>query len=249
MLAAMRRRAVVACAVAVLAAPRAARAYRPFDQTDGDTAEFGTIELELGPLTLTRGDGQTTYQPGGVFNYGFSPGWELVVDYDAYIPVSDPGALIVPTDVMVKHVLRAGSLQGLTGPSIALELGPLLPQLPLPSNPSTPDDVGWSADLIVSQRWSDFTIHVNGQFEYTRDRQLEYTGGAIVEGPDRWRLRPVGEGYVQHEDGGNLYSGLAGVLFRFRDNLTFDAALRAARDENHVTSGQIRVGLTWVIST
>ena len=229
-----------------LAVPRAALAYRPFDQTDADTAEFNTIELELGPIRLTHGDGHTTYGPGGVFNYGFSDGWELVFDYDAGIPLGDPGSSLVLTDLQVKHVLRDGSLQEASGPSVALELGPLFPTLP-----SLHDEVGGDATLIVSQRWSHLTIHVNGMVEWTRDRAWSTTIGAIVEGPGDWRVRPVAESYVETERGANLFSGLVGAIWRYRPHVVFDAAVRVIRDDidKTGTSGELRVGLTWVIPT
>jgi hypothetical protein len=230
----------------MLAWSHAAHAYRPFDQTDADTAEVNTIELELGPIKLTRGDDHTTYGPGGVFNYGFSDGWELVFDYDAGIPLGDPGSSVVLTDLQVKHVLRDGSLQDGRGPSVALELGPLFPTLP-----SLHDEIGGDATLIVSQRWSHFTIHVNAMVEWTRDRAWSTTIGAIVEGPGDWRVRPVAEAYVETERGANLVSGLVGAIWRYRPHVVFDAAVRVIHDDidNTGTSGELRLGLTWVIPT
>jgi hypothetical protein len=240
-------RAFAASAVSVIgliALPRAALAYRPFDQTDADTAEVNTIELELGPIRFTRGDDRTTFSPGGVFNYGFSDGWELVFDYDADIPLGDVGSSLLLTDLQVKHVLRDGSLQEASGPSVALELGPLFPE-------NLHDEVGGDATLIVSQRWSHVTVHVNGMVEWTRDRAWSTTIGAIVEGPGDWRVRPVAEGYVETERGANLFSGLVGAIWRYRPHVVFDAAVRVIRDDidSTGTSGELRVGLTWVIPT
>ena len=231
-----------------LALPRVAFAYRPFDQTDADTAEVNTIELELGPVKLTSGDQHVIYGPGGVFNYGFSDGWELVFDYDATIPFADLGSSVVLTDLLVKHVLREGSLQDKPGPSIAMELGPLFPTLP-----TLDDEIGGSFALIVSQRWDPVTIHVNAEVEWTRDRAIESTGGAIIEGPQTWRVRPVGEFYVSNERGGNLYSALVGAIYKFRESLTFDAAVRIIKDgedpDMNGTQSELRIGLTWVIPT
>jgi hypothetical protein len=237
-------RVVVAIALVVLAVPRVAGAYRPFDQTDADTAEVDTIELELGPVKLTRGDGHTVFGPGGVFNDGIAEGWELVFDYDAAIPLGDPASSLVITDLLVKHVLRAGVLQEHSGPSVAIELGPLLPTLP-----SLGDEVGGSLAMMVSERWAGVTVHVNGQVEWTRDRAVATTGGAIVEGPLAWRVRPVAEGYVTNERGANLYSGLVGAIWKFRPHVVFDAAVRVIRDAVDGNSGELRVGLTWVIPT
>ncbi len=240
-------RVVVATVAVLLGVPRVASAYRPFDQTDADTAEVNTIELELGPVKLTTDDGHVTYGPGGVFNYGFSDEWELVFDYDAMIPLGDVGSSLVLTDLMVKHLLRPGSLQDRPGPSVAIELGPLLPTLPTMLH----DEIGGSAAVIVSQRFPDVTVHVNGQVEWTRDRAVSTTGGAILEGPQSWRVRPVAEAYVSNERGANLYSGLVGAIWRWRATVVFDAAVRMFRDDQDKTgtSGELRLGLTWVIPT
>lgn len=224
----------VAVVAALLLVSRAAAAYRPFDQTDADTAELHAIELEIGAMNLTEtSGGRPRYAPSGVFNYGFAAGWELMVDYD---DVGDPDALSL-TDVEVKHVLRAGSLQGGRGPSVALETGPLLPG-------ALTDELGWDADLIVSQRFDPVTIHLNAQLEWTRDRAVSPTIGAIIEGPLTWRVRPVAEGYVSTERGAVDSEGLVGVIWRWRDDVVFDAAIRVVRDDG-ATSGQLRLGLTW----
>ncbi len=238
----MWRQLAVAIAFAA-ATPGEAFAYRPFDQTDADTAEEHTIELELGPFRLDRGHGRTEYEPGFVFNYGFAAGWELVVDVDDFSPLVRRADSYVQTDVLAKHVLRAGSLQEKSGPSVAIELGPLLPTVPQLS-----DEAGWSTAVIVSQRWEPLTVHVNAQLELTRDRDVELVGGAIVEGPDRWRVRPVAEGYIERENGVNLESGLVGAIWRDRKTLSFDAAVRVFR-ESGATTGEVRVGLTLVLPT
>jgi hypothetical protein len=249
-------RAVLAAVVVLVGVPRVASAYRPFDQTDADTAEVNTIELELGPIKLTTGGGSVIYGPGGVFNYGFSDGWELVFDYDAAIPLGDPGGSLVLTDLQVKHVLRAGSLQDRPGPSVALEAGPLFPTIP-----TFPDEIGFDGTLIVSQRWSDVTVHVNAEVAWERDRAFSTTDGFIIEGPQRWRLRPVAEAYVSVERGASLYSGLVGAIYRWRPSVVFDAAVRMIENDEpgppstgpgtskNGTSGELRLGLTWVIPT
>jgi hypothetical protein len=241
----MRRPApTIVLAVGVLAVlAHSAFAYRPFDQTDGDTAELNTIELEIGPFTIWRGSSTTSWQPYGVFNYGFSDGWELVIDIDTYLwSISSPSSFVW-SDVEVKHVLREGCLQEKRGPSVALEVGPLLPTLP-----QLGDEVGWSTDLIVSECWDPITVHANFQVEYERNRELEESVGAIVEGPRDWRVRPVGEAYLEHSPGSDELSILAGAIWTYRKSLTFDAALRTLQTIEGTTpaSYQIRVGLTWV---
>jgi hypothetical protein len=228
-------------AAVLIGSGRHAAAYRPFDQTDGDTAEVNTIELEIGPTQVTRENGQFVSTPTGVFNYGFSAGWEIVVDLDGTLPWSDAGTHVLQSDFLVKHVLRKGCLQDKTGPSIALETGVLFPTLP-----QLDDEAGWSADLIVSQIVGPITIHANGFVEATRDRQFLYTGGAIIEGPHDWKVRPVGEFYAGQNNGQLLDSFLVGAIWTFREHVVFDAAIRHGTEAT-VAQNELRIGVTWVI--
>ena len=58
-----------------------AQAYRPFDGTDPAVAETGEMEIELGPVEYLReGSARTLFAPNVRINYGFSPGWEAVLE-------------------------------------------------------------------------------------------------------------------------------------------------------------------------
>src|ERR1700685_4371788 len=57
------RRVAIVIAVTCVLGSRAAHAYRPFDGTDGDVAETGDIELELGPLHAGHTGGAAKHQP------------------------------------------------------------------------------------------------------------------------------------------------------------------------------------------
>ncbi len=203
-----------------------AHAYRPFDGTDADTAGEGDLELEVGPLIGERDAGQLRYEPGFVFNYGFAASWELVIDVDRFDD-------FVGSDVLVKHVLRAGSLQEAHGPSIAIETGPLLP-----GTSEQQREVGWVGNLIVSQRWDALTVHVNGGFMYGRDRDWIATANLIVEGPDTWRVRPVAEFAVEDRT-----TGLVGAIWRVTSTIALDAAVFAGQEDQGV-----RAGFTWVLA-
>src|SRR5262249_48859495 len=65
--------------LALLVAP-AAMAYRPFDNTDADTARQGQVELEVGPIGYTRVEGRGEYTPIVIANYGFAPDTEVVLE-------------------------------------------------------------------------------------------------------------------------------------------------------------------------
>lgn len=193
-------------------------AYRPFDGTDADVAETGEYELEVGPLQF---DG-TRYVPGFVFNHGFSPGFELVVDVDY-----DRHTI---SDVLVKHVLRDGTLQGATGISLAMETGVLLPGIP-----ARGDEAGWSLALIASYRWPQLTLHLNGYVAYERDRDIGAWGSLIAEGPTGWPVRPV----VELLAGDDERSALAGAIWQATGKLAVDGAALYTRD-----GAAVRIGVT-----
>jgi hypothetical protein len=62
---------------------------------------------------------------------------------------------LAASGAFLKHVIRPGSLQDQSGPSIAAEFGVLLP------DSSGDSRFGASIDAIVSQRWEWGTVHLN----------------------------------------------------------------------------------------
>jgi hypothetical protein len=216
-------------------------AYRPFDGTDAAVAAPGAVEIELQPAGRLRDEsGTSLIAPATVFNYGFSEGWEAVLEGQGQTPLSPSG----PTSLMaagafLKHVLIPGSLQDKTGPSVATEFGVLLPD-------STGDSgVGASVAGIVSQRWDWGTIHLNAETALTRDHHGDVFLGAILEGPSKWTIRPVAEVFYEDEFGKKqTVSGLVGLIWQVRDNLSFDVAIRHALTNGHPVN-EIRAGLTF----
>ncbi|HEX3345028.1 MAG TPA: hypothetical protein VHS09_10675, partial [Polyangiaceae bacterium] len=159
-------------------------------------------------------------------------------------PPGQPRDQLLDTDVFTKVVLVPGVLQGSgNGPSVAAELGPLLP------NVNGQESFGASTDVIVSQRWRGFTMHVNSWFELTRgDLHLDWFEGAILEGPWEQPVRPVAEVFVEHEFVADVttWSALVGAIWRANDALDLDVGLREARvGDDRAT--EVRVGLTWRI--
>ena len=133
----------------VVASP--AFAYRPFDGTDGDVAEVGQFELEMGPAQfLSSPEGHYLMAPATVLNLGVAPGFELVVDFKDFVALQrvagQPRIRLLDTDIFLKSILRRGSLQGESGISIALEAGPLLPEI------GGTHGFGAQANLITSYR-------------------------------------------------------------------------------------------------
>jgi hypothetical protein len=244
--AACRASAVALAALVPVLAPARAWGYRPFDQTDAAVAPPQEFELELGPLAVVHTSGEgNALAPGFVFNYGLVHRLELVIEDHNRFPVgssSTPRASESEPSVLLKGVLREGGLQDQTGPSVAVEVGALLPTLP------HTDGIGASTTLIVSHRWPAATIHANVEVEYSPEHQLEALGGAIIEGPHTWPIRPVGEAYVEREgDGGTLLSALGGVIWELRENLSVDGAARAAREAS-LSVFELRLGFTWAFA-
>jgi hypothetical protein len=221
-----------------------ASAYRPFDGTDAAVAAPGEVEIELQPAgRLREGTSTTLVAPATVFNFGLSEGWEAVLEGQGQTPLSPAGpASLTAAGAFLKHVLRPGSLQEKSGPSVATEFGVLLPD-------STGNSgVGASLAGIVSQRWDWGTIHLNAETALTRDHHADVFLGSIVEGPIKWPVRPVAELFYENEFGkAETISGLIGLIWKVRDDLSFDVALRHALTNGHPVN-EIRAGLTFGFS-
>ncbi len=220
-----------------------AEAYRPFDGTDADVAELGHFELELGPAHFYQQAGQNyIIAPATVLNLGIFEDTELVVDFQNFVasgPLDGrPAVALDDTDVLVKHVFRDGILQGKTGLSIAVEAGPLLPEI------NGTESFGASLDALFSYRWSFGTIHFNEWPSYTRAHNLDLFSGVILEGPHEWLVRPVSELYVEKEFNGNLSeSALLGAIWEVRDWFQVDLGVRRARTGSDDVT-EVRFGFT-----
>src|SRR5205823_8949391 len=227
-----------------LASP--AFAYRPFDGTDGDVADVGEFELEMGPAQfLSSPEGRYLMAPATVLNLGVARGLELVVDFKDVVGlqsvVGQPRMRLLDTDIFLKGVLRRGTLQGETGVSIALEAGPLLPEI------GGTKGFGAQANLITSYRWNPLSLHLNTSAALTRDHQWDGLVSLILEGPRDWTLRPVAEIYTEHQFGnGTAYSALAGAIWQVRDRLALDAAVRYAAQPGNAV--EVRFGITWGVA-
>jgi hypothetical protein len=216
-----------------------ALAYRPFDGTDAAVAAPGEVEIELQPAGRLRDEtGTSLIAPATVFNYGFSEGWEAVLEGQGQTPLSPSGPTsLTAAGAFLKHVLQPGSLQDKSGPSVATEFGVLLPD-------STGNSgVGASLAGIVSQRWDWGTIHLNAETALTRDHHADLFLSAIIEGPSKWSVRPVAEFFVEKEFGQfDTVSALVGLIWQVRDNLSFDVGLRHALTNGRPVD-EVRAGL------
>jgi hypothetical protein len=241
----MRPAAALAPLFLLALAPLTARAYRPFDSTDADTAEYGSFELEASPVGyLVVGPTQSVVVPNLTLNYGFRPGWEIVLEGVGLI--SSRAESIAPlriteTGLYLKHVVRPGILQDAPGVSVATEFGALLP--------TYKDEPGlglWWA-FIVSDRFGPLTLHLNAAYEWTRDGHQGSVQGLIIEGPDKWTVRPVAELLGEVTTGGVLsFSGLIGAIWRLNEEVSLDAGLRAGVSKLGNVY-EARLGVTWSV--
>jgi hypothetical protein len=218
-------------------------AYRPFDGTDAAVADVGELEFELQPAgMLQEGASQTLVAPWLVTNFGFAKNWEAVLEGKLQTPLSfnDPPSL-TDAGLFLKQVLREGSLQNKPGPSIATEFGVLLPGI----NEDSGTGATWAG--IVSERWEWGTVHFNLQPSLTRDEHGELFVSTILEGPSKWKVRPVAEIFFDDKFGTEREASvLVGLIWQARDNLAFDFAVPAAEKNGHPEE-EIRAGLTFGI--
>jgi hypothetical protein len=219
-----------------------ALAYRPFDGTDAAVTDEGEMEIELGPAEYLReGSERTLIAPAVTLNYGFAEGWEAVIESEATHGLSADAkrSSLVGNAASLKGVLREGSLQGQSGPSIATEFAVLLPGI------NDEAGTGGSVAGIVSQQWPWLTVHLNAAVAVTRERHGDLFLDAIVEGPRDWAVRPVAEAFYEHEFGGSTTTpGLIGAIWPVRDDLAFDVGLRSGRIDGR-TFDEVRAGLTF----
>jgi hypothetical protein len=224
--------------------PQAALAYRPFDSTDPAVADPGEFEIELSPGSFRRDDsGQTWIAPQLRLNYGFAPNWELVIEGQGEHPQFEGApSVLVDSAIFLKTVVREGTLQEQAGPSVAIEVGALLPGI------NEQSGIGAELAGIVGNQWSWGAIHFTAAAALTRDNRGEMFLGTIIEGPNTWAVRPVAEFVYEREFGASeVFAALAGVIWEAREGLAFDLAVRQAAVDGEPET-EVRVGLTFAFS-
>jgi hypothetical protein len=232
-----------ACLISVwlITAVVPAAAYRPFDGTDAAVAEKGKMEIELQPAgVLKQFSGTSLIAPAARFNYGMTETWEAVLEGQLETPLSPSGpSTWTAGGAFLKGVLREGSLQDKSGVSVATEFGFLLPDSRGDSR------LGASVAGIVSQKWDWGAIHLNMQAALSRDHRADIFVGTIIEGPVKWTVRPVAEVFYEKEFGKvETVSGLAGLIWQVREDLSFDLGVRHAVTNGHGLN-EVRAGLTF----
>lgn len=235
------------CALGMfLLASEPAFALRPYDSTDADVARQGEFELELGPVGWRReGSKRIAVAPAVIGNFGLAGDRELVIQGQREVALDrepgEPRSSIVDNGVFIKQVLRQGTLQDASGPSIATEYGLLLPSV------HGEKGTGFSVAGIVSQRAEAVAVHLNAALAWTREHEPDLFLGAILEGPSAWTVRPVAEVFGEQASGSpRILSRLVGAIWRAREGLSFDIGIRRAHDGSE-TVRELRLGLTWTV--
>jgi hypothetical protein len=225
------------------AASSTATAFRPFDGTDAAVAELYNFEFEVGPVGYLRDDrGPALVLPAIVVNAGVLPDLELVAEGRDVIrfPSGEKAhAELADGSFNLKYVLRDGVLQDKSGPSVAAEASFLIPSLEA-------QKAGVTLRVIASERAAPGTVHLNLQGGIDRFRHATLEGGVILEGPESWAARPVGEfAFEVHAKGDRIASGLLGMLWPVRSDLVIDMAARLGDDDG--LFGELRAGFTWTL--
>jgi hypothetical protein len=212
------------------------------------------MEIEFGPAGYLRTERQSwLVAPAAIANLGVASGWELVLEGKqlwrlgsaTLSPPADTSRFVITDNAFsVKHVLVDGILQGRDRPGLACEVGALLPAL------HEEGGFGAAAAVILSSRVGPVVSHLNLQAIFSRTHEPGGFLGLIVEGPQRWPVRPVLELAGERERGGTgTLSALAGFIWTVSPSLAIDGAVRAGRKdealEEHVNLLELRLGLTW----
>jgi hypothetical protein len=222
-----------------------AYAYRPFDGTDADVADVGVFELELGPAQFVRqGTRNYVLAPSAVLNWGIVRNLEVVVDFEQAIGsraiAGESRVRWLGTDLLLKALLRPGTLQERQGISVALEAGPLLPELHGDAG------VGAQANWVFSCRAPLGTLHLNERASLSRLGEFEVFSSVIAEGPESLLLRPAAELFIERglKAGATTYSALLGAIWTASRAISVDGALRVEREESDHAL-EVRFGFTW----
>jgi hypothetical protein len=216
-------------------------AYRPFGSTDASVAEAKELELELGTSYLHEGDLDSLIVPAIVANYGIDGDREIVLEGEFVTDLDDDEGSATRLDdtvLSLKQIHRRGSLQDSSGVSVGSECGVLLPTIHGEAG------MGAKCALLVSQRWSAASVHLNGALTFNRSERWEESFGAIVEGPDEWRVRPVSEISLEWESNEPVRkSALVGAIWRANESVSFDVGVRYGKTGG-LEEWELRAGVT-----
>lgn len=199
--------------------------YRPFVSTNAAVEESNEMEVQLGYFALKRSDGKTMpVIPQVELDYGILGRFEAEGEFEIEEPPDEDDVQLDDPEFSLKALVREGVLQEKNGPSIALEMGLLLP-----STEDEESDLGFKGFGILSERLSSFTFHINlGGGLDREDRNPFALWGVIGEAAVSPTFRFVGEFNGEHPEGGSYdNSGLLGFIWHYTKlNSFFDLGVR-----------------------
>ena len=198
--------------------------YRPFESTNAAVEEPNELEVQLGYFAFKRIEGKTIpFIPQVELDYGILGRFEVEGEFEVE-ESPDDGIQLDDPEIELKGLLREGVLQDKNGPSIALEMGLLLP-----STEEEERDLGFKVFGILSERLSFFTCHINlGGGLNRKDRNPFALWGLIGEVAVNPTFRFVGEFNGEHPEGESYNnSGLLGFIWYSKElNSFFDLGVR-----------------------
>ncbi len=208
-------------------------------------AEPHLFELEMSPVSYARmGSERSLIAPEISLNYGTGSGFEFSLEGRSVMLMHpDPEGVspqLTGAAFEFKKVLRQGVLQKKRGPSIATE-----ESVGFPARGQS--HAGFGTSLIVSQPLSSARtmLHFTAQLARTQEQQTERFASMILEGPEAWPVRPVGElSWERVGDETGARGLLAGLIWQTRQGLTMDAAAKVL-DGGAEHGLELRTGFTW----
>lgn len=217
--------------VLALATPTEARAYI-LDANDAVTLAPGGFEFEFQPVGWyqTFGPEGERYlvAPSLMLYAGLAPRWDLLLIARGYAGIDggDQTRYSVADDgIFTRVLLRDGTYtsdEEVRGPSLALQLGVLLPTY------RDEGGAGASAALLLSQDWSErLILHANAQLDRRLSGDAGFFATLAVEAPLGCPLHAVAETYLDIEGGSLELSTLGGLNYAHpSDRWTLGAAGR-----------------------
>ena len=219
--------------------------YRPFVATDAAVVGPRELEIELGYFTLERADQKNTFTtPKLVLNYGLMRNLEVVGEFELEKPPGEDVELTDPA-LFLKAILKEGVLQQKDGPSVAAEVGPLLPATAVGERKFGFEGIG-----ILSGARPPLTYHLNLGAGIDRAKADPFTiWGIIIELPLLSNLRLVGEVNGESTERESAHnSGLLGVIWQLPlSPVLIDAGMRRGISGG-APDWQLTTGLTFAFS-
>jgi len=181
------------------------------------------MEIELQPAGRLRDEsGTSLIGPATVINYGLSEDWEAVFEGQGQTPLSPPGPTsLTAAGAFLKHVLVPAACR--TKPAQASR-----PSWRPTSGQHGNSGVGASLAGIVSQRWDWGTIISTRRLPSRAIIMAISSSVPLSKDRRHGQFAPLARIFYENEFGKErTFSGLVGLIYRVRDNLSFDVAIRS----------------------